>query len=355
MAVPSSFKASIVRESRAKLIITERSLPRLEPGEVAVKVKSSAVNPIDWKARDYNYFINSHPTILGTDGSGEIAAIGPKVNDFKIGERVFFQGILGGLDSSTFQQYAKMPSYLVAKTPQNISDDEAAGIAVAFFGAAIALYDTSGRGLPAPWTDGGDRVGKGKSIVILGGASSVGQYAIQLARLSGFDRIVTNANSAHHEALTSLGAHVVLDRHIAALQDYVSALGDYPLDFVFDAVAFKESQRLSIEILRATKTFNSQVIMMLSPEQGIAAFSQAEEPKVILKVPIGASSIPRLKYLVEPAIKWLGGEDGVIAKGLFVPNPISIVKGGLNGLEEALAKSKQGVSRAKLIIHPFEA
>ena len=56
--------------------------------------------------------------------------------------------------------------------------------------AAVGLYHSTGLGLAAPWDN--KNAGKGKAIVILGGSSSVGQYTVQLARLSGYSKIVTN-------------------------------------------------------------------------------------------------------------------------------------------------------------------
>lgn len=99
-----------------------------------------------------------------------MAALGPDVSGFAVGDRVFFQGIIGEYDSSTFQQYCKMPAALVSKTPANINDDQAAGISLTAMAAVTAFYDKEGRGLPAPWEKDGGHAGKGKAIVIIGGA-----------------------------------------------------------------------------------------------------------------------------------------------------------------------------------------
>ena len=136
--------------------------------------------------RDWHLFIASYPAILGSDASGSIAALAPDVTDFAVGERVFFQGIIANYDASTFQQYLKLPAWVVGKTPKNVSDDEAAGVSLATIAALTAFYDSTGYNLtPPPWEPHGNSAATNKAVAIIGGSTSVGQYAIQLARLSG--------------------------------------------------------------------------------------------------------------------------------------------------------------------------
>jgi len=359
MTVPQLFKAAMVHEPGAQNVISDRSLGRLESGEVAINITATAVNPVDWKMRDYNAFISKYPAILGSDAAGVIAAIGPEVPGFAIGDRVFFQGIIGKHDSSTFQKYCKMPAALVSKTPSNISDEQAAGISLATMAVVTAFYDEHGHGLTAPWEKGGEQAGKGKAVVIIGGASSVGQYAIQLARLSGFEKIVTNASAGNHELLKRLGAHVVLDRARSNPEDFKAAISELPLDFVFDAISAKATQVLSVQIIQATKTASSHVVTLhvVHPEvidPDAAALGQSQEPKVDIKQVLGVGSSPALRYLSEPLAKSLGGEDGYISKGLFTPNRPRVVHGGLGAVEAALALNKKGVSGEKVMFHPFD-
>ncbi|KAF8848461.1 quinone reductase [Acephala macrosclerotiorum] len=360
MSVPPSFKAAMVYEPRAQHTASSRSLAPLESGEVAIKITATAINPVDWKMRDYNAFISSYPAVLGSDAAGSIVAIGPNVPNFTVGDRVFFQGIIGKYDSSTFQQYCKMPAVLVSKTPSNISDEQAAGIGLATMAVVTAFYDKEGRGLLAPWEKGGEQVGKGKAVVVIGGASSVGQYAIQLARLSGFERIITNASTANHKFLKELGAHVVLDRAQSSAENFRAAVGELPLDFVFDSISAKSTQILGVQILQATKTANSHLITVYvvhpdAIDPDAVALSQSVNPKVDIKQILGIGSSPALRYLSEPMARNLGGEDGYIAKGLFIPNRPRVVQGGLNAVEEALALNKKGVSGEKVIIRPFDS
>jgi NADPH:quinone reductase-like Zn-dependent oxidoreductase len=195
MSLPSAFQGCEVLTPKTRLTLVQRRLPALRPNEVGIRITATAINPVDYKMRDHDAFIKEYPAVLGSDGAGVVVAIGADVKGLRVGDRVFFQGIIGNYDSSTFQQYCKMPAELLSKTPENISDEEASGIMLATMAVVTAFYAEEGHGTTPPWEEGGRYVGKGRSIIIIGGASSVGQYAIQMARLSGYERIVTNASS----------------------------------------------------------------------------------------------------------------------------------------------------------------
>ena len=122
----------------------------LVSGEVGVKITAIAVNPVDWKMRDYDAFISEYPAILGSGAAGTIAAIGPRVSDFVVGDRFFFRGIIRKYESSTFQRFCKMPAVLVSKIPSKISDEQAAGVSLTTMAILTAFYDKEGRGLIPP-------------------------------------------------------------------------------------------------------------------------------------------------------------------------------------------------------------
>ena len=331
--------------------VGDRATPSLGPDDVLIKVTATAINPVDWKIRDYNLFLTTFPAVLGTDAAGTIVLVGSHVTSFKPGERVFFQGTYGDYDSTTFQQYAKMPAVLVGKTPANVGDDEAAGVSLATMAAVTAFYDTTGQGLTPPWDLGGSKIGAGKAMVVLGGSSSVGQYAIQLARLSGFERIITNSSSAHVDYLKSLGATTVLDRSKATAKDFKQAAGDLPVEFVQDGISSKDTQVLGVEILRE---FNGGTVALVLDINAEAAKlgEEAGHKQVLFKRVVGAGSNPTLRYLSEPMMKFLGGDEGWLAKGKFVPNRTEVVPGGLKGIDEALDRNKKGVSGVKVVIRP---
>jgi NADPH:quinone reductase-like Zn-dependent oxidoreductase len=353
MSIPQTHRAAYIHGKGEAPKVAERTLSKAKPNEVSIKIAATAINPVDWKLRDYGLFIVpgwEYPAILGSDGSGTVVAVGDDVTDFSVGERVFFQSGYGSADVSTFQEYINLPAEIVAKTPENISDEEAAGIVLATHAAAVAFYDKTGHGLTAPWAEGGSAVGKGKAVVVLGGSSSVGQYAIQLARLSGFERIVTNAGAAHHDHLKQLGAHVVLDRNASRAEDFSKALEGLPLEFVFDSISIKQTQVLGVEILQATNSKDSNIVIVGMEDEEAKKLGESKEPRVVVKRVMGIALAPHLRYLISALTTNLGGEKGWIASGQFKPNHIEVTKGGLEKLQEGMEKNRQGVSGVKVVI-----
>ena len=358
MSLPSSFQGCEVATPKAQVALTARSLPALGPTELGIKITATAINPVDWKMRDHDAFINKYPAVLGSDAAGVVVAAGSGVKDFQVGDRVFFQGIIGNYDSSTFQEYCKMPAELVSKTPKNMTDEEGAGVVLAAMAVVTAFYSQEGHGMTPPWDEGGRTVGEGKSIAIIGGASSVGQYAIQLARLSGYKRIITNASSNNHEFLKTLGADVVLDRSASTPEAFVAATENYPLDFVFDGISAPSTQKLGVQILQAAKVSSNHLVILHVvvpdvPNPEAQALGQSKEPRIDIRQVLGIGSFPELRFLSEPFARALGGEDGYIGQGLIIPNRPHVVPGGLAAIEEAFALSKKGVSGKKLILRPF--
>ena len=69
--------------------VGERPVPKPGPGEVVVKIHSTALNPVDWKASRYSFpFLSNFPAVLGTDSAGTVEAIGEGVTNFKVGDKV---------------------------------------------------------------------------------------------------------------------------------------------------------------------------------------------------------------------------------------------------------------------------
>lgn len=353
MSLPSSHKAAVVPEAGAQHKVVDRSLSPLAADEIAIKVTATAINPVDWKIRDYRIFISEYPAVLGSDAAGEVVAVGSSVTTHSVGERVFFQGIIGQNDSTTFQQYCKIPAALAAKTPKKVSDEQAATFWVAGMAVATGLYHKTGMGLPAPWDKGGDQVGKGKTAVILGGSSSVGQYAIQFAKLSGFEHIVTSSSASHFEFLKTLGATDVLDRNKATEASAFAEVipKNTSVDFVYDTISSASTQLLAVQILQALS--GGKVITVLAPEKdAVEQGSKSGEKEVQIAGIMGLGSHPEYRYVSEPLAAHVGGEHGYVEQGKIVLNRPQVVDGGLEKIEDALKLNKEGVSGVKVVIRP---
>lgn len=86
--LPSQQRALLLESRQAELVLGQSVVLKPGPGQLLVKVKATALNPIDWKIQRYGVFIEKFPAILGVDFSGDILAIGQGVTNFKVGDRV---------------------------------------------------------------------------------------------------------------------------------------------------------------------------------------------------------------------------------------------------------------------------
>lgn len=162
------------------LQLAETSTPQLShPTDLLIRLRAAGINPIDTKLRNRGtFFPDRLPAILGCDGAGVVAAIGPNVQRFRPGDEVYF--CHGGLGSQpgTYAEWAIVDERLVARKPRSLSFIEAAAAPLVLITAWEALYDRA-------------RLQAGQRILIHAGAGGVGHVAIQLARLQGAQVITT--------------------------------------------------------------------------------------------------------------------------------------------------------------------
>lgn len=87
--LPSQQKALLLESQQGNFTLGTNVVHRPGPGQLLLKVKATALNPVDWKIQKYGIFISEFPAILGTDLAGDVAAIGEGVTKFKVGDRVY--------------------------------------------------------------------------------------------------------------------------------------------------------------------------------------------------------------------------------------------------------------------------
>jgi len=194
--------------------------PIAGPGEVVVDVHAASVNAADYKVRlgggAYSGASNlKFPYILGRDFSGTVAALGPGVTDFKVGDPVF--GVMDAGIEGCYAEKVKIAAAIIARKPDGLDDAEAAAMALTSLTAIWALEDTA-------------KLQRGETILIQGGAGGVAGFAIQLAKHIGAD-VITTASARNHNYIRGLGADRVIDYNTEDFTKTVSGV-----DVVFDTV-----------------------------------------------------------------------------------------------------------------------
>ncbi|KAF9562558.1 GroES-like protein [Agrocybe pediades] len=339
-------KALLLDSPMGKFVLGEVKIPKPAKGEILIRVKSAALNPVDWKIQKYNAIMEEYPCILGSDIAGDVEAVGEGVTDFKKGDRVFFLAEFVK-DRGAFQQYVASFARTVSKIPPNLSYDDVSTLPMGLSTAFNGLYNadpTHGLGITPPFT--ADAVGKyaGTPIVILGGGSSVAQFAIQLAKISGFSPIITTASSKHTEALIALGATHVFDRNWTAdkVKAEIAKITTKPVEYVYDSISIESTQRLAHDILAP----GGSAVFTLNP-----TFSPTEGKK--FGMPFASLTIPQNLVLYEPL--YHDHIYGWLEKGLIIPNPVEVLPNGLEGIIDGLKRLEADqVSRLKLVARPQE-
>jgi NADPH:quinone reductase len=168
--------------------VGERPDPVPLPSEVLVRATHAGLNPADVVQRAGNYPAppGSPADIPGLEVAGTIVACGEAVTTWRAGDRVF--GLVGG---GGLADMVTVHERHVARTPDDLTDREAAAVPEAFITAHDALFTSANLAL-------------GETLLVNGASGGVGTAAIQLGVASGV-RVLANARS-HREALTDLGA-----------------------------------------------------------------------------------------------------------------------------------------------------
>jgi NADPH2:quinone reductase len=182
-------------------VIRYGELPRPEPKpkDVLVKVGAMAVNPIDTYIRSGAVAMpRPTPTILGCDLAGTVEAVGPGVQRFKPGDRVWGsnQGLLGR--QGTFAEFACVEEDWLYPTPTGVADTEVAAVALVGIAAHLGLFR---------WA----RLQPGETVFVNGGTGGVGSMVVQISK-AVTARVITTVGTMEKAALCrSLGADLVLN------------------------------------------------------------------------------------------------------------------------------------------------
>ncbi|RPA90556.1 GroES-like protein [Choiromyces venosus 120613-1] len=343
-------KASLYEKKGEFPVLGERPVPSPSEEQVLVKILSAGVNPVDWKRIELDFVVNpTWPQILGCDIAGEVSALGSSVKNFKVGDRVFFQASAEDRNQSAFQQYAVQNHDLISKTPNHISDDRAATIPLASFTALVGLFHHTGLNLHPPRdleVRSRPRPPNTTSILILGGASNVGQFALQFAKMVGFETIITTASRKNHELVTKLGATHVFDRHTSDLSEQIKAVSGEDLRYAFDTTSNEETYTTALKALADRHpVYLACVLPVPEDESRFPKKPDGSEWKMIFASP------HQWRELGVPYYKTIG--TWLKTNQIKTPKPV-VMPGGLNAVNDALKKLKEGkVSAEKLIIKPW--
>jgi NADPH:quinone reductase-like Zn-dependent oxidoreductase len=274
-AIPSTMKAVLLKGHGGFDQLEFREdvpVPRPEDGAVLVRIGAAGVNNTDINTRTgwYSRAVSEGTTLAGTaagfdgasaedsgwtgiqhrfpriqgaDGCGLIVAVGAGVDGGRIGERVLIDPVIrlnapgaaqviyfGSECNGAFAEYTCIPSMNAHAIASELSDAELASFPCAY-GAAEHMLERC-------------QVARGEVVLVTGASGGVGSAAVQLATRRGA-RVIAVASPAKAEAVTALGAELVIAREA----DIAERLGHETVDAVIDVVGGKQFRQL-LDVLR---------------------------------------------------------------------------------------------------------
>jgi NADPH:quinone reductase-like Zn-dependent oxidoreductase len=197
------------------LRLEEVDTPKVADDGVLVRVRAASVNPADWHGVTGTPYVarlsfglrRPKETAVGVDFAGTVEAVGPAVDRFRPGDRVF------GTRTGAFAEYVSVrQGRAVAPVPANLTFEQAAAVPLA---AATALQGLRDKG----------KLRSGQRVLVNGASGGVGTFAVQLAKALGA-RVTGVCSTRNVELVRSLGADEVIDYTV---EDFTRAGSRYDL------------------------------------------------------------------------------------------------------------------------------
>jgi NADPH:quinone reductase-like Zn-dependent oxidoreductase len=243
------------------------------------------------------------PYVPGTDGAGEVMAVGRNVKRFKEGDRVYAIAFLspkGGF----YAEFAVAKEKHAARIPQGMTVEQAAALAADGITALQGLEDQL-------------RLQAGQRLLIFGASGGVGHIALQLARRLGARVLAVASGEDGVELARRLGAEAVVEGHHG---DVEKACRDFAPDGLDAALvlAFNTRCESALKHMR---------------QGGRIAYPNGVEP-----VPQGPEGLELIAYDGVPSQKTLERLNELVEAG-----PFHLEIGHVYAMEEAARAQKEAL------------
>jgi len=273
-------------------------------GEVLVRVAATSVNPIDYKRRaglTKDFYPIKFPGLMGVDIAGTVVKVGPGVDAFSAGDRVF------AVAANTYAELCVVKADILAKVPEGLDLIQA---------AALPLVTTTGNQLIA---DTGIKAGQ--TVLVAGAAGNVGRSAVFTAKQRGAT-VIAGVLKKQINEVKSIGG----DQVVATDDD--SAIANLPpVDVVADTVDGKTAEKLIAKV-KPGGVFAS---VLGGPQN-------AEKYPSVKVVPVYVTPDPKILRFMAEAVR-----DGKLVIPISEKLPLS------DAAEGQAAAEKGGIGKVLLV------
>jgi NADPH2:quinone reductase len=234
--IPPKMKAAAIDRFGGPEEIHTQSLPVPAPegDQVLIRVRTAGIGVWDPYVREGGLASGdtSFPHVIGNDGAGTVAAVGPAVERFAVGDQVYGYSMDGGF----YAEYVTISEDNVAAIPPGLDDDEAGALGADGITALRGLDDELG-------IDAGD------TLMIYGASGGIGHIAVQLAKRMGAKVLAVASGADGVELVRRLGADAAVD---GRREDVAQAVRDFAPDGLDAALVLTDGNGLT-EALAAMK------------------------------------------------------------------------------------------------------
>jgi len=204
------------------LRLEEVATPEPGPGQVLVRMSAIGINPVETYIRAGTYArLPELPYTPGNDGAGAVEQMGPDVNEFKPGDRVYTAGSITG----TYAEFALCKTEQVHPLPGNISFAQGAAMGTPYATAYRGLFQRA-------------NASTGEIVLVHGASGGVGTAAVQLACACGLRVFGTAGGDEGRKLAREQGAHEVFDHGAPDhFEQVLKATGGRGVDVVVELLA----------------------------------------------------------------------------------------------------------------------
>ena len=270
--------------------------------------------------------------------------------------------------SGAFQEYSIHESAELGRTPQHLTDEQAATLGSGLLTAGVALFRTLQLDLadlpPSPSASPSlaPAVKADRWFLVWGGAGSTGVFLIQLAHLLGY-RVICAASPVNHAYLEALGADVVLDRWAdsSELIDQIREVTDDSVYLAVDNVG-KETAALCRRVVQGSRSYKDKdseggkkrgtlLAIAGSPDPATSSEEEAEDAA-------RAVDTPRISFSTtffghpEFSQRLLDTLYELLDADLVKPTRLTSLEGGLDGVQDGLEllRKRGNVNGTRLVV-----
>ncbi|KIW32772.1 uncharacterized protein PV07_04295 [Cladophialophora immunda] len=361
----------------------------LDNRELLVWNRVIGLNPIDWKAPDFNFGIPQLPYISGRELVGEVAISPRQESRFKPGDLVIVISTdYRDLRKAAYQQCVVATDFNTCRLPPNIAPESGASLGVAFVAAALCLGICVGldfskvangpdllsivRGLDPQrlpedirseclnGINQAEKARPGDWLAIWGGSSTSAFMLNQIARLMGL-RTISIMDCRKHALSVSSDSRtkpdIVVDNHNPERAiEITRSVTNNSLRFAVDTVGRDTAKHL-MQCLQqhsefmdddSATTLKTDAARLAAHLVGLTGLPKGSPPTNITFHTVPIKVFHEIPELGEVLMLWL---ERLLAQGLLVPPTILGVREGFGEINDALDSMRRGeISGGRLVV-----